>query len=110
MPEDQLIPKLSDIAYDIRAVISGVDIRPQKREAPPAGPEAVMGLFYKPGAVGREMTPAGRISVRMGVRSCDAGDLNGDGQVELLVMGQDRLLVYGKKEGSMSLLDTLKSG
>ena len=35
VPEDQLIPKLSDIAYDIRAVISGVDIRPQKREALP---------------------------------------------------------------------------
>jgi hypothetical protein len=110
VPEDQLIPRLSDIAYDIRAVISGIDLRPQKKEGPPAGPESVMGLFYKPGAVGREMTPAGRVPAKMGVMSCDAGDLKGDGQVELLVLGQDRLLVYGRKEGSMALLDTLKSG
>jgi hypothetical protein len=110
VPEDQLIPKLSDIAYDIRAVISGVDIRARKKEGPPPGPESVMGLFYKPGAAEMEMTPAGRVSVRMGVMSCDAGDLKGDGQVELLVLGQDRLLVFGKKEGSMALLDTLKSG
>jgi hypothetical protein len=110
VPEDQFIPKLSDIAYDIRAVISGIDIRPRKKEGPPPGPESVMGIFYKPGAVGTEVTPAGRISLRMGVVSCDAGDLKGDGQVELLVLGQDRLLVYGKKEGSVALLDTLKSG
>ncbi len=109
VPEDQLIPRLSDIAYDVRAVVSGVDIRPRKQEGP-AGPESVMGLFYKPGAGNGEMTPAGRASVRMGVMSSDAADLNGDGQAELLVLGQDRLLVYGKKEGSMALLDTLKSG
>ena len=52
VPEDQLIPKLSDMVYNIRAVIAGVDIRPQRREEAEADAKnkSIIGLFYPPGA------------------------------------------------------------
>ena len=57
--EDQLIPKLSDMAYDIRTVIAGVDIRPRKMEAEAEPKEkSVRGLSYPPGAEEKELKPS----------------------------------------------------
>jgi hypothetical protein len=67
VPEDQLIPKLSDMVYNIRAVIAGVDIRPQRREEAEADAKnkSIIGLFYPPGAEDKAMKPAGRMSAGM---------------------------------------------
>ena len=110
VPEDQLIPKLSDMVYNIRAVIAGVDIRPQRREEAEADPKnkSIIGLFYPPGAEDKTLKPAGRISMGMDVMGCDTGDLDGDGQPELVVMGRKKLLVYAKKE-KLVLKDTLEA-
>jgi hypothetical protein len=110
VPEDQLIPKLADMVYNIRAVIAGVDIRPQKREEAGAEPKqkSIIGLFYPPGAEEKELRPAGRVSAGMEPMGCDTGDLDGDGQAEIVVLGRKRLLVYARKE-KLVLKDTLES-
>jgi FG-GAP-like repeat len=109
VPEDQLIPKLADMVYEIRAVIAGVDIRPQKREAEvEPKKKSIMGLFYPPGAEERELKPAGRVSAGMEPMGCDIGDLDGDGQAELVVLGRKKLQVFAIKE-KLVLKDTLES-
>lgn len=110
VPEDQLIPKLSDMVYNIRAVIAGVDIRPQRREAAEAEAKdkSIIGLFYPPGAEDKTMKPAGRMSAGMEPMGCDTGDLDGDGQAELVVLGRKKLLVFARKE-KLVLKDTLEA-
>jgi hypothetical protein len=104
--EDQLIPKMADVAYDFRAVIAGVDIRKfQKPEAETA--EIGKGLFSKRTSEPFGLNPLGRISVRMGVMSMDLGDLNGDGKEEVVVMGRNALSVYERTEQSLVLRSTL---
>jgi hypothetical protein len=110
--EDQLIPKLADMVYDIRAVMAGVDIRPQKA-ALSSGPEpqtkSVLGLFHEPGAGKKDITPAGRVSLGMGVMAFDTGDLDGDGLPELVVLGREKLLIYDRKDKALEFrggLDT----
>jgi hypothetical protein len=110
VPENQLIPKLADMVYNIRAVIAGVDIRPQRREEAEADlkNKSIIGLFYPPGAEDKTLKPAGRLSFGMDVMGCDTGDLDGDGQPELVVLGRKKLLVYAKKD-KLILKDTLES-
>jgi hypothetical protein len=109
VPEDQLIPKLSDLVYTIRAVIAGVDIRSQRgvAEAEPKK-KSIIGLLYPPGAEERELRPAGRLSAGMEPMGCDTGDLDGDGQTELVVVGRKKLVVFAIKE-KLVLKDTLES-
>jgi len=110
VPEDQLIPKLSDMVYNIRAVIAGVDIRPQRRGEAEADlkNKSIIGLFYPPGAEDKTLKPAGRVSAGMEPMGCDTGDLDGDGQAELIVLGRKKLLVFVRKE-KLALKDTLEA-
>jgi hypothetical protein len=103
--EDQLIQKLSDIVYDFRAVAAGVDIRKQVSAGAPAEKES-KGLFFKRTADSYAFSPTGRASVRAGVVSMDVGDLDGDGQPEIVVLTRKALMVYVRKEKSMVLKDT----
>jgi hypothetical protein len=104
--EDQLISKMADVAYDLRAIIAGVDIRRfQQPETETA--ETGKGLFFQRTAESFGLKPLGRISLKMGVMSMDVADLNGDGKEEVLVMGRNALSVYERKEGSLALRSTL---
>jgi len=106
--EDQLIQKLSDIVYDFRALASGVDIRRQKSVGP--GPEEeAKGLFFKRTAESYAFRPTGRASVKTGVMSIDVGDLDGDGQPEILAMSREALMLYGRKEKGLILKETLRA-
>jgi len=105
--EDQLIPKLSEIVYDFRAIAAGVDIRKQKSAGP--GPEEdVKGLFFKKTAESSGFRPTGRASAKAGVMSLDVGDLDGDDQPEILALSREALMVYSRKEKSLVLKETLR--
>jgi TolB-like protein len=106
--EDQLIPKLSEIVYDFRAIAAGLDIRKQKSVGP--GPEEeAKGLFFKKSAESSAFRPTGRASVKTGIMSLDVGDLDGDGQPEILVLSREALMIYVRREKSLMLKETLRA-
>lgn len=111
--ENQLITRLSDMAHQFRAVVDGVDF--QSYQAARRGgmfpdEEAAKGLFFRPGAAGYGFQPTGRASVRMGILSFDVGDLNGDGNPELLLLTRETLLVYHREGNQFVMKDTLEAG
>jgi TolB-like protein len=105
--EDQLIPKLSDIVYDIRAIIAGVDIR--KPAAAPVPEETGRGLFFRPSGESGVLKPSGGFSLRVAVMSMDTGDLEGDGQKELVVLTRQSLMVYKRRQRTYELKGTLEA-
>lgn len=110
--ESQLIPRLSDMAHQFRAVVEGIDFdqyQAMRQNLFPSG-ETAKGLLFRPGAAGHELQPAGRSSVRLGVLSFDAGDLNDDGNLELLFMTRKSLFVFHREDDTFILKDTLEAG
>jgi hypothetical protein len=106
--DDQLIQKLSDIVYDFRAIAAGVDIRKQVSAGASAEKEG-KGLFFSRTSESYAFSPTGRASVKAGVVSMDVGDLDGDGQSEIVVLSRDALMVYVRKEKSLALKDTFRA-
>jgi hypothetical protein len=129
--EAQFIPKLSDVAYQFRALIEGKEPRAQtveegvavlpkpqtakgifsKLERDKQGPAAMeKGLVFKPTREYNRLKPTGEIPVDMAVMAFDTGDLDGGGGAELVVLGRKRLLVYQRQGSSFVLKDSLKVG
>jgi hypothetical protein len=107
--EDELIPKVSDIVYEFRAMAAGVDTR--RQITPTAMPkEAKKGIFLKQSEESSGFRPAGRLSVKEGVMSLDIGDLDGDGQPEIVVLSRNSLMIYVRDQKSLALKDTLRAG
>ena len=105
--EDQLIPKMADVVYDFRAIVAGMDIRRQAVAAQEG--EGGTGLFSRPSEEALQFKPAGRISLRVAVMSFDMGDLDGDGNEELIVLSRESLQIFKKKGPSYELKDTLNA-
>ncbi len=126
MKEEAFIPKLADVANQFRAIIEGryVSRRPLVGPAgTPSTPGPGAGLFAKLGASetgGEEggffrpvkqpagFAPTGRLSLQMTVMGFDTGDLRGDGNLEIAVLGRKELRIYARKDNTYHLMDTLK--
>jgi len=122
---DQFIPKIADVANRFRAVIEGryTGVRrmvgggvPQQGRAGGifsrlGKPETTGGEegFFQPTRQYGAFQPTGRISIHLTVVSFDAGDLNGDGRVELAVLSRTELRIYAKKGDVYRLRDTYKA-
>ena len=127
MTGDQFIPKLAEVANRFRAIIEGryAGTRriaggpgPSAPEAPSGGIFSKLGQpegtgeqegFFQPTRQYAGFEPTGRIPVPLAVVSFDAGDLTGDGNRELLVLGRHELRVYTKRDQGYALKDTRKS-
>jgi hypothetical protein len=107
--EDQLIPKISDVVYDFRAIIAGVDIRESLAQARSAEEEQRGGLFFTSTDTPYRFQPTGRIPVRTQVMSLDAADLDGDGEIEIAAMGRGRLMVYKRRGETLEQQDTFEA-
>lgn len=110
--ENQFITKLADVVYQLRAVVDGIDIRKQRMAAfsdLQARDDSAKGLFFKPTSEYHSFEPAGRISIHMGIMGLDVGDLNGDGNPELVVLGRKKVLVYNRRGKSLTLKGTYKA-
>ncbi len=126
---NQFIIKLSDVAYQIRAIIEGKEVPAQKMAGPrgilpesesakglfsrigrdrPGPAASENGLFFRPTREAQGLKPTGKISLNMTVEALDIGDLDGDREAELVILGRKELLIYSKKGGSYVLRDTLR--
>jgi len=127
MTGDQFIPKLAEVANRFRSIIEGRyagarrivgGAAPSAPEGPGGGIFSKLGEpegtgegegFFRPTRQYAGFEPTGRVSVPLAVVSFDAGDLMGDGNRELLVLGRSELRIYTKKDQGYALKDTRKS-
>jgi hypothetical protein len=109
--EDQLIPRLADMVYRIRAVVSGTDIRVRQRQLAEdeAQREPLIGLFDPQRHQRTEAPAGGRAPIGMGVMAMDVADLDGNDRSEVLVLGRNKLLVFTRKDRALVLVDSLES-
>ncbi|HDR17065.1 MAG TPA: VCBS repeat-containing protein [Desulfobacteraceae bacterium] len=127
--ENQLIPRLAKVAYQVRGTIEG---RPMETYASGSTPSesssgpygglfssfeggsafegpAEKGLFHRTRERTGAFSPTGSFPVNMAPMGFDMADLDGDGSPELLVVGRKRLLIYAEKEGRYVPIDKLDS-
>ena len=129
--ENQLIPRLAQVAGQVRGLIEGRPEAPAYGVAPgtapesPAGPyeglfssfdtgpategPAERGLFHRTRDRSRAFSPTGSFPVHLGPMGFDIADLNGNGVPEILVVGRKSLLIYGERDGRYVPLDRLDS-
>ena len=127
--EDQFIPEFSNVANQVRAVIEGREIqapKPGEKAAALPEPRTTKGIFskveeeeqapgtpqkglsFKPTSEYQELKPTYTIPVSMEVMAFDSGDLDGDGMVELAVLGRESFVIYQRHGERFVLKDTLK--
>jgi hypothetical protein len=129
MNEDQFIPQLADVANQVLAVIEGREVpapKPTEKAGPAPKPQVPKGVFskveqgdqepaalekglaFKPTTEYQEFKPTYTIPTGMEVMAFDTGDLNGDGTVELAVLGRKSLDMYQAQGERFVLKDTLE--
>jgi hypothetical protein len=127
--EERFIPEFSDVANQLRAAIEGKRIAQRElskppvlpKTSPPKGifskleddkerlPDEERGIVFKPTPESKPLQPTGTIPLQMEVMSFDMGDLDGDGNVELVIVDREKMLVYKREGKSFVLIDTRKT-
>ena len=130
--ENQLIPRLAQVAHQVRGFIEGRQVGPAFATGPSdpaagiqAGPfqglfssidrgytaegPGQMGLFHRSRERTGAFSPSGSFTLPMGPMGLDVADLNGDGSPEILVVGRKNLVIYGLREGRYAPLGRLDS-
>jgi hypothetical protein len=127
--EDRFIPEFSDVANQLRAAIEGKRIAQREISETPVLPkrspakeifskleddkerlpDREKGMAFKPITESKPLKPTGTIPLDMEVMSFDTGDLDGDGNVELVIVDREKMLVYRREGKSFVLIDTLKA-
>jgi hypothetical protein len=103
--EDQLIPKLSEIVYDFRAIAAGVDVRKQK-SVDPGGKKTQRACFQEDCGIKRVQADGRAPSKQVYVPR--RGRPDGDGQPEILALSREALMIYSRKEKGLVLKETLR--
>jgi hypothetical protein len=130
--EEQFIPKMSDVAYQIRAIIEGKEIAPPKiaaaatiKDEPETSPMGIFseienkkkapadlekGLFFEETKESKGFKPTGKIDLDFSIMAFAAGNLDGKEGVELVILGRKNLFIYSKKSDTFITIDSLKAG
>jgi hypothetical protein len=130
--EEEFIPKISDIAYQIRAIIEGKEIAPPKiaaaatiKDEPETSPMEMFseienqkkvpadlekGLFFEETKESKGFKPTGKIDLDFSIMAFDAGNLDGKEGVELVILGRKNLFIYSKKGTTFTNIGTLEAG
>jgi hypothetical protein len=130
--EEQFIPKMSDVAYQIRAIIEGKEIAspkiaatPAMKDEPETSPMGIFseiekeeketadlekGLFFEQTKESKAFKPTGTIDLDFSIMAFAAGNLDGKEGVELVILGRKDLFIYSKKGATFTNIDTLKAG
>lgn len=126
--EDRFIPEFSDVANQLRAAIEGKRIAQREISKPPVlpktspakdifsdlehdkerPPDEEKGLTFKPTPESKPLKPTGKIPLNIEAMSFDMGDLDGDGNVELVIVDRKKMLVYRREGKFFVLIDTRK--
>jgi len=125
--EDRFIPRMAEVAHKIRAIMAGQEMPLERAAIParkPSEPRSGKGLFskiipdeseeasidkglgFKPAQSYLDFRPSGRVSIGRAIVSFDAGDLDGDGQMELVALARKKILVYKMESGTYAVRDT----
>jgi len=132
LSEEQFIPKMSDVAYQIRAIIEGKDIAtpktaavPKMKDEPEKSPMGIFseiekekkepadlekGLFFQETKESKGFKPTGKIDLDFSIVAFAAGNLDGKEGVELVMLGRKNLFIYSKKGDTFTNIDTLEAG
>lgn len=112
--EDALIPKLGDLAQRLRIIMEGpvAPIAPQAKEAPAIPSQKDRGKsLFQPQADGQYIIqPTGLKPMGLDLIGCDTGDLNGDGETELVVLSRYKLQIFNKDNEVLELKSSLGPG
>jgi len=126
---DQFIHVFSEAADQLRGAIQGKEVSAAEVQKPSTTPKKSPGkalfskveqtkpqasegdtnIAFKPLAESKPFQPTGTIQLNMAVMSFDAGDLDGDGTLELVMVSRKKMLVYQREEDIFVLKDSRKA-
>ncbi len=116
--EDQLIPRLAEIATRLRTVFQGIQTAPEKgaeatavpvEPAKPAEPGETPEKISKDERDLTNLSLSGERAIPMMVMAFDTADLNNDGAPEWIVVGQQDLFIYSSEKGTFVRKDGLEA-
>lgn len=111
--EDELIPKLGDLAQRFRTMMErpSAPARKTTEEALTTPRPFTNKPLFEPQADGHyAIRPTGFKPMGMDFTACDTGDLDGDGEIELVVLSQDKLQIFTKTDETLELKSSLSPG